>query len=81
MEKNKTRRSKAVQWAFLFVLIVWGTISLLILTGDTSPDISLGKSLLIKALALENLLLSLYVGKKLKDAGYFPKELDNDEEI
>lgn len=80
MEKSKTQRSKAVQWAALWFLGVWGFLSFIVLAGEVAPcdPMPFGEFFLIKALAIASLLLCYYVGKRLHKAGYLPEYLDND---
>lgn len=83
MEKNKTQKSKAVQWTAMWVLALWGFASFIVLAGEEDPrnPMSLGEFFLIKCVAMASLLLCLYVGKRLYRAGYLPEVSDEDEEI
>lgn len=83
MEKNKTKRSKAVQWVAMWFLSIWGFISFIVIVGEEDPNnpLSLSEFFLIKAVAMASLLICLYVGKVLHKAGYLPEELDKDDEI
>lgn len=83
MEKNKTQRSKAVQWTAICFLGIWGLFSFIVLAGEEDPrdPMPLGEFFLIKAAAMASLLLCCYVGKRLHRAGYLPEELDEDDDI
>lgn len=83
MEKNKTQRSKAVRWATLWVLGIWGFISFIVLAGEEDPNnpLSLGEFFFMKVGAMASLLICFYVGKRLHRAGYLPEELDEDDDI
>ena len=83
MEKSKTQRSKAVKWAALWILGIWGFLSFIVLAGEEDPrdPMPFGEFFLIKAVAMASLLICLYVGKRLHRAGYLPEELDEDDEI
>lgn len=83
MEKNKTQRSKAVQWAAICLLGIWGFLSFIVLAGEEDPrdPMPLGEFFLIKAGAMASLLICFYVGKRLHRARYLPEELDEDDDI
>lgn len=83
MEKNKTQRRKAVQWAAIWFLGVWGFLSFIVLAGEEDPNnpMSLGEFCLMKAGAMASLLICFYIGKRLHRAGYLPEELDEDDDI
>lgn len=83
MEKSKTQRSKAVKWAVLWILGIWGFLSFIVLAGEEDPNnpMPFSEFLIIKAGAMASFLLCFYVGKRLHRAGYLPDELDEDEDI
>lgn len=83
MEKNKAKRGKAVQWAAVWMLGIWGFLSFIVLAGEEDPrdPMPLGEFFLIKAGAMASLLLCFYVGKRLHRAGYLPEELDEGDDI
>ena len=83
MEKNKTQRSKAMQWAVLWALGLAGLASFIVLAAEDNPHepSSLTGFVLTKAAAMAVLLLCAYAGRRLHKAGHLPEELDEDEDI
>lgn len=81
MKDNKAQRSKAAQWVSFCLLGLWGSVSFIVLAGEENPrgHMRFSEFLLIKAIAMISLLLCCYVGKKLRKAGYFPIETDDEE--
>ena len=70
---------RIIQWAFLAVIIFWGTFSLIVLAGEESADspFTLGQFFLLKSAAAINLVGCYKSAQWLHRKGFLPKKLDD----